>query len=238
VPWMPARVVATRPETPHARRLLLDVPAWPGHRAGNHLDVRLTAADGYTAQRSYSIASAPGEHGLSLVVELLDDGEVSPWLVREARAGDELEVNGPVGGHLEWTPAEPRPVQMVAGGSGVVPFLAVLAERARVVGVPAARLLLSARSPDEVIGADTLARPQPGLVVTTTLSRYARPEWTGLRGRLTPDVLRENTLGPQERPLVLVCGPTAFVEAVADAVVALGHDPALVRTERFGASGG
>jgi ferredoxin-NADP reductase len=234
---MPARVVATRPETPHARRVLLDVPWWPGHRAGNHLDVRLTAADGYTAQRSYSIASAPGEHGLSLVVELLDDGEVSPWLVREARAGDELEVNGPVGGHLVWTPAEPRPVQMVAGGSGVVPFLAVLAERARAVGVPAARLLLSARSPDEVIGADTLARPQPGLVVTTTLSRYARPEWTGLRGRLTPDVLRENIIGPHERPLVLVCGPTAFVEAVADAVVALGHDPADVRTERFGASG-
>jgi ferredoxin-NADP reductase len=235
---MPARVVATRPETPHASRLLLDVPAWPGHRAGNHLDVRLTAADGYTAQRSYSIASAPGEHGLSLVVELLDDGEVSPWLVREARAGDELEVNGPVGGHLEWTPGEPRPVQMVAGGSGVVPFLAVLTERARVGGVPAARLLLSARSPDEVIGADTLARPQPGLLVTTTMSRYARPEWTGLRGRLTPDVLRQNTIGPGERPLVLVCGPTAFVEAVADGLLELGHDPALVRTERFGASGG
>ncbi len=235
---MPARVVATRPETPHATRLLLDVPAWPGHRAGNHLDVRLTATDGYTAQRSYSIASAPGEHGLSLVVELLDDGEVSPWLVREARGGDELEVNGPVGGHLQWTPDEPRPVQMVAGGSGVVPFLAVLTERGRVGATTTARLLLSARSPDEVIGSDTLARPQPGLTVTTTMSRYARPEWTGLRGRITPDVLRENMIEPHERPLVLVCGPTAFVEVVADAMVMLGHDPADVHTERFGASGG
>lgn len=235
--WRSARVVATRPETPHATRVLLDVPTWPGHRAGNHLDVRLTAADGYTAQRAYSIASAPGEHGVQLVVELLDDGEVSPWLVREARAGDQLEVQGPIGGHLVWTPAERRPVQMVAGGSGIVPFLAVLTHRERTATATGARLLLSARSPDEVIGADVLARPQPGLDVTTTLSRYAPPGWDGLRGRLTPAVLAAHTTPADAAPLVLVCGPTAFVEVIADALVDLGHDPADVHTERFGATG-
>lgn len=236
--WLPARVVATRPETPHATRVLLDVPTWPGHRAGNHLDVRLTAADGYTAQRSYSIASAPGEHGLQLVVELLSDGEVSPWLAHTARAGDELEVSGPVGGHLQWTSAETRPLQLVAGGSGVVPFLAVLTDRERSRTSTRARLLLSARSPDEVIGADTLARPQPGLTVTTALSRYAPPGWDGLRGRLNPALLAQHTLSPDEHPLVLVCGPTTFVELVADALVTRGHDAADVHTERFGASGG
>ncbi|MEO6879681.1 MAG: FAD-binding oxidoreductase [Mycobacteriaceae bacterium] len=235
--WLPARVVATRPETPHATRVLLDVPRWPGHRAGNHLDVRLRAADGYTAQRSYSIASAPGEHGLQLVVELLDDGEVSPWLAHIARSGDELEVSGPIGGHLEWTPTEPRPLQLVAGGSGVVPFLAVLNLRERSATRTTTGLLVSARSPDEVIGADTVARTQPGLTVTTTLSRYAPPGWEGLRGRLNPEVLARHTLPPQEHPLVLVCGPTTFVEMVADTLVTVGHDPADVHTERFGASG-
>ena len=235
--WYPALVAATRPETPHATRVLLNVPGWPGHRAGQHVDIRLTAADGYTAQRAYSLASAPDDHGLQLVVELLDDGEVSPWLAREARAGDELEVRGPIGGHLVWTPDEPRPVQLVAGGSGVVPFLAVLGERERTSTTGPMRLLLSARSADEVIGADTLARPQPGLIVTTTYSRYAAPSWTGPRGRVTPALLAAHAVPADAVPLVLVCGPTAFVEVVADALLDLGHDPAQIRTERFGASG-
>ena len=235
--WYPARVVATRPETTRATRLLLDVPGWPQHRPGQHLDARLTAADGYTAQRAYSIASAPDARGLELVVDLLDDGEVSPWLAREARVGDELEVRGPIGGHFVWDADDPRPLQLVAGGSGVVPELGVLAQRRlRKVTVPA-RLLLSARTEADVIGAHELARPQPGLTVTTTLTRSAPRGWSGLTGRVDVDLLRQWAIPADTSPLVLVCGPTAFVEVVADALLELGHDPALVRTERFGTTG-
>lgn len=235
--WRTARVAATRPETARATRVLLDVPGWPQHLPGQHLDVRLTAADGYTAQRAYSIASAPGTRGLELVVELLDDGEVSPWLAREARAGDELEVRGPIGGNFVRDPDDPRPLQLVAGGSGVVPGLGVLAHRRRLDLTVRTRLLLSVRFEADVIGAHELARPQPGLTVTTTLTRAAPPGWTGLTGRVDTDVLRQWTIPAADGPLVLVCGPTAFVEVVADGLLALGHDPAQVRIERFGATG-
>ena len=252
------------PETPRASRLRLDPPAWPGHVPGQHLDVRLTAPDGYTAQRSYSIASPPEREGVELVVERLDDGEVSPYLTDVLRPGDLLELRGPIGGYFVWPdgPGEGA-VQLVAGGSGVVPFLAMLGhhralrERRTACGAGdprdmgagdppdgeagdavEVRLLYSARTLDDVIGRGELEAPGHGAAVTLTLTRGAPPGWAGLTGRVDAAMLAAQTVPPAREPVVLVCGPTAFVEAVARDLVAQGHDPARVRTERFGATGG
>ena len=237
--WLVARVVETIDETPHVRTLVLDCPDWPGHLAGQHVDVRLTSEDGYQAQRSYSIASAPEDARLALTVERLDDGEVSPYLADELRAGDALELRGPIGGYFVWQASLGGPLLFVAGGSGIVPFRAMLRHRAAIgSGVPV-RLLYSARSLDEAIyHAELMALAEHGAVdVRYTLTR-ARPDgWTGYGRRIDRALLEDVAWPPAARPLAYVCGPTAFVEVAASALVELGHDPSRIRTERFGATG-
>ena len=239
--WRVATVRAVRPETPAARTLVLDVPSWPGHVAGQHVDVRLTAEDGYQAQRSYSIASAPEAGELELTVERIDDGEVSPYLVDEVRAGDQFEVRGPVGGHITWRAADGGPLLLVAGGSGLVPLMAMLRHRAAQGSTAEARLLVSARSRDDVLYREELAGlagRRDGLVVATTLTRERPPGWDGYGRRVDAAMLAEVGPAPDRAPRVFVCGPTAFVERVADLLVSMGHAPAAIRAERFGPTGG
>jgi ferredoxin-NADP reductase len=224
------------PETPSARTLVLDVPDWPGHRAGQHVDVRLTAEDGYTAQRSYSIASAPESERLELTVERLDDGEVSPFLVDEVRPGDVLELRGPIGGWFTWRTTDGGPLQLVAGGSGLVPLMAMLRHRKAAGSTVPARLLVSARSREDLLYAAELDHLDAD--VTVTLTRRGPPGWTGLDRRVDRAMLEAATWAASETPRVYVCGPTSFVEVVAAELVALGHDPATLRLERFGATGG
>jgi ferredoxin-NADP reductase len=229
-------VLAVTPESDRASRLSLSPPHWPGHLPGQHLDVRLTAEDGYTAQRSYSIASAPEQPGIDLVVEELPDGEVSPYLTRELRSGDELEVRGPVGGWFVWPDSLSGPVQLIAGGSGVAPFLAMLDHHRLSGSAVPAQLLYSVRSQADVLGKDRLAATS--VPVTYALTREVPAGWTGVSGRVDRDVLRTHTLPPGAAPQVFVCGPTGFVEVVTQELIALGHPAAQVKTERFGASGG
>ena len=249
IAWRLAAVADVVPETTKTRTIVLDVPGWPGHRAGQHVDVRLTAPDGYQAERSYSIASAPEDVRVALTVERLDDGEVSPYLTEELRVGDRLEFRGPIGGYFVWDVAIGGPLLLVAGGSGIVPLMAMLRHRAAALGsagadarhgVPA-RLLYSSRRWDEVIYRDELTRldeDDPTLEVALTLTREPPQGWTGFRRRIDRMMLAEVAWPPAERPHVFVCGPTPLVEAVAAALVDLGHDPARVKTERFGPTGG
>jgi ferredoxin-NADP reductase len=239
VRWLAATVAETFPETAQTVTLRLDVPAWRGHRAGQHVDVRLTAEDGYAAQRSYSIASPPGIDRLELTVERIDDGEVSPWLTTVADAGDRFELRGPIGGWFVWDGDDTAPVLLVGGGSGVVPLMAMLRHHAASACTAAMHLVYSARTLGDVIyrrELDELAGPHRA--VTLTLTRESSPDWAGRRGRVDADVLAEVGWPPSVRPHCYVCGPTPFVEAVANALVALGHDPARVKTERFGPTGG
>jgi ferredoxin-NADP reductase len=231
-------VLQVRTETPQAASLVLDLPAWPGHRPGQHVDVRLTADDGYQAQRSYSIASAPHEDHLELTVERLDDGEVSPYLVDELHAGDELELRGPIGGYFVWDEPLGGPLLWVAGGSGLVPFRAMWRHRRDVGSAVPVRLLCSARSlPLLIYGDEVRQLACDGVAVTVTLTREQPEGWQGRRGRIDRDLLAEVGWRPDEHPLVYVCGPTAFVETAADALVDLGHEPHRIRTERFGGTG-
>ena len=237
--WLVATVVESRQETPRARTIVLDVPGWPGHRAGQHVDVRLTAEDGYQAQRSYSIASPPHERTVALTVERLEEGEVSPYLTDVLRPGDGLELRGPIGGYFVWTPATAGPLLLVGGGSGVVPLMAMLRAHAHANASSPARLLYSARALDDVIyraELDALAA-RPEIDVVLTLTREAPAGWTGPRRRVDRALLEATAWPPAERANAFVCGPTSFVEAAADALVSLGHDPSLVRTERFGPTG-
>ena len=236
--WRVARVMAGRFQTPRTRSLDLDVPGWPGHQAGQHLDVRLTAADGYQAARSYSIASAPGDGTVGITVERIDDGEVSPYLCDELRDGDELEVRGPLGGYFVWEPASGGPLLLVAGGSGIVPLRAMLRQRAATGSRVPARLLYSSRSLADVIYREELDRLGAGVEVFHTLTRSPPPGWTGHRRRIDAELLAEVAWPAAERPLAYVCGPTRLVEAVASGLVGLGYEPARVRTERFGPTGG
>jgi ferredoxin-NADP reductase len=233
--WRTATVAEVVDETPTARTLVLDVPGWPGHVAGQHVDVRLTAEDGYQAQRSYSIASAPEDARLALTIERLDDGEVSPYLAGEAREGDRFELRGPVGGHFTWRVVDGGPVLLVGGGSGVVPLMAMLRHRAAQESMADARLLLSARAWDDVIYRDEL--PRLSVPVHFTLTRSHPAGWTGFEGRVDAGMLAAVGPPPSEQPHVFVCGPTAFVEHVADLLVGLGHEPSAIRAERFGATG-
>jgi ferredoxin-NADP reductase len=238
--WRLAEVAEVRPETERVATLALEVPGWDGHLPGQHLDVRLTAEDGYTAERAYSIASAPDERRVELAVERLDDGEVSPYLTEELRQGDQLELRGPVGGYFVWEPGRGGPLLLVAGGSGVVPLMAMLRHRAATGSQVPARLLYSSRSLDDVIFREELERlaaAGDGLTVTHALTRAQPPGWTGYARRIDAAMLEEVGWRPGERPLAYVCGPTRLVEAVAGQLVALGHDPARVRTERFGPTG-
>jgi ferredoxin-NADP reductase len=218
------------------RTLVLDVPDWPGHLAGQHVDVRLTADDGYQAQRSYSIASAPESPRLELTVEELPDGEVSPYLVEDAQPGDQFEVRGPIGGYFTWTAAQGGPLLLVAGGSGVVPLMAMVRHRGAAGSDADARMLLSVKTRADIIYRDELAAS--GVALHVTLTREAPEGWPGSTRRIDLDMLREVGPPPEAEPRVYVCGPTPFVEEAARLLVALGHAPAAVRTERFGNTGG
>lgn len=243
IEWRAATVRHVVRETPHAKSLVLDVPGWPGHTAGQHVDVRLTAEDGYQAQRSYSIASAPSRASIEITIERLDDGEVSPYLTDALGVGDRFELRGPIGGYFVWTPGMGGPLFLVAGGSGIVPLMAML--RARAAAPPDVRartpatLLYSARSWDDVIYRDELATigADPAVRVVQTLTRSQPPGWSGFRRRIDADMLAEVAPAPSLRPHIYVCGPTTLVEAAATTLVDLGHDPARVKTERFGPTG-
>ena len=234
--WQVATVTAARWETPSVRTIELDVPSWPGHRAGQHLDVRLTAEDGYSAERSYSIASAAGEQ-VAITVERLDDGEVSPYLTDELRVGDQLELRGPVGGYFVWEPADGGPLILVGGGSGIVPLRAILRERERAGSDVPVRLLYSARTPADLIYRDELAIHRDGVEVFYTLTREQPAGWAGYTRRVDRPLLAETTWPAGKNPLAFVCGPTSFVEIVASGLVALDYQPGRVKTERFGGTG-
>jgi ferredoxin-NADP reductase len=235
--WQIAGVEDVVEETPRVRTIVLDIPAWPGHRAGQHLDVRLTAEDGYRAEREYSIASAPGEP-VEITVERLDDGEVSPYLTEELRAGDEIELRGPIGGYFVWDPEDDGPLLLVAGGSGVVPLRAMLRHRVRSESEVPVRLLYSARTLADVIYRAELDKAADGIEVVYTLTRAQPAGWSGYARRVDAELLGEIAWPATEGPLAFVCGPTSFVEAVASGLVELGYPPGRVKTERFGATGG
>jgi ferredoxin-NADP reductase len=239
--WRLAEVVEVVPETPRTKSLFLEVPGWEGHRAGQHVDVRLTAEDGYQAQRSYSIASAPEEGRVELVVERLDDGEVSPYLADELRAGDSLELRGPIGGWFTWEAKNGGPLFLVAGGSGIAPLMAMIRHRAAAGSEVPTRLLYSSRSFEEIIyreELDTLAARDASVEVFHALTRSRPGGWADYARRIDAEMLGEVSWPANENPLAFVCGPTSFVEGVADALVRLGHDPTRVKTERFGPTGG
>jgi ferredoxin-NADP reductase len=236
--WLSAPVLEVQPETARASRIVLDPPAWSGHRPGQHLDVRLTAPDGYTAQRSYSIASAPEAPYVELIVDTLPDGEVSPYLTQELQPGDDLEIRGPFGGWFVWYAGLGGPLQLIAGGSGVVPFLSMIDHhRAAGSDVPV-RLLYSARSLAEVLRRERLAEPDRNVRVDLALTREAPPGWTGETGRVDRAVLSQLAFPAEAAPQVFVCGSTGFVDAVAGAMIELGHPSEKIKTERFGATGG
>jgi ferredoxin-NADP reductase len=237
--WLQAEVLEVVPETARTKTIAFDVAGWSGHRAGQHVDVRLTAEDGYQAERSYSIASAPGGTSIELTVERLDDGEVSPYLTDELRPGDKIELRGPVGGYFVWTPEQGGPVLLVGGGSGIVPLMAMLRERVASSSDAEMKLLLSWRSWDDVIYRDELERDAGnGVTVVHTLTRTQPQGWTGYARRVDQAMLEEVAPASGEHPLIYVCGPTPFVEAVATALVHLGHEPRRIKTERFGPTGG
>jgi ferredoxin-NADP reductase len=227
-----------RAETPSAKTLVLDVPDWPGHAAGQHVDIRLTAEDGYQAQRSYSIASAPESRALELTVERIDEGEVSPYLTEEAQVDDQFELRGPIGGYFVWRARYEEPLLLVAGGSGLVPLMAMLRHRRAAGGAADARLLLSARSLEDVLYRDELGVLDSVQVGITLTRGAAPPGWEGWTRRIDRDMLREVGPEPERRPRVYVCGPTPFVEEAARLLVELGHEPTGVHTERFGPTGG
>ena len=227
--WRVATVAAIAPETPRAATLTLDVPGWEGHRAGQHVDIRLTAEDGYRAQRSYSIASAPEDGEPMITVEELFDGEVSPWFVQVAREGDMFEVRGPFGGWFVWDASDTQPIMLIAGGSGLVPLMSMLRHRRNAGSDVPAKLLVSAREADDVLYARELETI--GVDVVLTYTRRAPRGWTGYTRRVDRAMLQESALFGGR---TYICGPTTFVETVANHLVALGEAPANIRTERFG----
>jgi ferredoxin-NADP reductase len=235
--WKVGTVTAVKPETLTARSLEIEVPGWPGNLAGQHLDLRLTAADGYTATRSYSIASAgPGER-VQLAVDKLPDGEVSPYLVDEVIVGDQLELRGPLGGWFVWRPEQTEPVQLIAGGSGVVPLVAMIRAHETAGSKAQFRMLYSVREPADVFFLDELTaldESSSNLTIDWVYTRKTPDGWPRPAGRVNRAILAESTIPVRDAPTVFVCGPTGFVEAVADILVDLGHPPDRVKTERFG----
>ncbi|HEX2028834.1 MAG TPA: ferredoxin reductase [Nitriliruptorales bacterium] len=238
--WRLATLVDAIHETRDVRSLVFEVGDWSGHLPGQHVDVRLTAEDGYQAQRSYSIASAPADMSLQLTVESLRDGEVSPYLVDELSPGDQLELRGPVGGYFVWDGRSPSPLLLVAGGSGVVPLMSMLRHRAVSGRRVPARLLYSSHGPDDIIYRDELERmaaADPDLKVLHVLTRRQPPGWTGYARRIDGAMLAEVAWPPESEAEIFVCGPTALVEVVASGLRDLGHAPERIRTERFGPTG-
>jgi len=239
--WRLGEVVELIDETPRVRTIGLDIPDWPGHRAGQHVDVRLTAEDGYQAQRSYSIASAPEDGRIMLTVERLADGEVSPYLVDELRLGDVLELRGPIGGYFVWEAGMGGPLLLVAGGSGVVPLMAMLRHRAGSNSKAASKLIYSSRAWEDVIFRDELERlsaSPDGPEVIHTLTRAHPRGWQGYARRIDGRMLAETAFPPASMPLTYICGPTSFVEVASRAFVLLGHEAKRIKTERFGPTGG
>jgi len=238
--WRVATIRDIREETEHAKTLVLQVPDWPGHLAGQHVDVRLTAEDGYQAERSYSIASAPAGPDLELTIERIDDGEVSPYLTDFAQPGDQFELRGPIGGYFVWKASLDGPLLLVGGGSGLVPLMAMLRHRRAAGADNDARLLLSARHADDILYRDELERlGEDSVTIQITLTRGDAPDgWRGTTGRINGEMLAALGPVPEAGPRVYVCGPTPFVEEAARLLVGLGHDPSTVHTERFGPSGG
>jgi ferredoxin-NADP reductase len=234
--WRSATVVGMRTETPTVRSLVLDIPDWPGHKPGHHIDIRLTAEDGYRAERSYSISSAPEQPMLEITVERLMDGEVSPFLVDDVQVGDMLEVRGPIGGFFVWTVDEGGPLVMLAGGSGVVPMMSMLRHRAAHASDVEAHLLVSTRTFGEAIYRAELETigPKANLAIAWTYTRVPPPGWTGYRRRIDAELLAEFAPPPSASPRIFVCGPNPFVELANGLLVAAGHDPMAIKAERFG----
>jgi ferredoxin-NADP reductase len=245
IAWRTGTVVKIIAETSRVRTLVLDVPEWPGHRAGQHVDVRLTAEDGYQTERSYSIASPPEDARIALTIERLDDGEVSSYLVDELRAGDALELRGPIGGHFVWSVSDGGPLMLVGGGSGIVPLMAMLRHRANAPEsvrrtIPTC-LLYSSRSWEELIFRDELARlgeTDDSLRIVHTITREPPPNWNGYTRRIDRAMLADVAWPAAAHPHVYVCGGTPLVETAAEGLVALGFEPTSIRTERFGPTGG
>jgi ferredoxin-NADP reductase len=239
--WQLGNVTELVRETPRVGTLRLEVPDWPGHLAGQHIDVRLTADDGYQAERSYSIASAPEDSRLAITVERLEDGEVSPYLVGELKVGDKLELRGPIGGYFVWKADGGRPLLLIAGGSGIVPLMAMLRHRKAIGNKDPARLLYSSRTIEDIIykhELDRLASSDHGLTVVHTLTRSQPSGWKGYGRRIDREMARAVAWPAEQEPAVFICGPTAFVETAADLLVEFGYGPGLIKTERFGATGG
>jgi ferredoxin-NADP reductase len=239
--WQLGEVAEVIQEAPRVSSLVLEVPGWPGHLAGQHVDVRLTAEDGYQAQRSYSIASPPEDSRVILTVERLEDGEVSPYLVGEVRAGDKIELRGPIGGYFVWKAGDDRPLLLVAGGSGIVPLMAMIRHHAAAGSTANVRLLYSSRSLDDSIYRDELANLAASgmrLQVSHTLTRSQPPGWEGYSRRLDGEMMAEVAWPRKDSPAVFVCGPTAFVETAAGLLLESGYDATWIKTERFGATGG
>jgi len=239
--WRRASVLQHIDETPRVKSLVLDVPGWAGHRAGQHLDVRITAEDGYQTERSYSISSAPAEPQVTLTIERLGDGEVSPYLTDVLHPGDELEVRGPIGGWFTWRPEEGGPLLLVAGGSGIAPLMAMIRQRAAVRSPAPVCLLYSSRTYNEIIFREELDRSvaaDEDLMVTYTLTHSQPPGWQGYIRRIDRAMLEAVAWAPEEHPMIFVCGPTPLVESVATLCVGLGYSPERIKTERFGPTGG
>jgi ferredoxin-NADP reductase len=239
--WLVGQLAGVREETATARTLVLDVPGWAGHLPGQHVDVRLTAEDGYSTERSYSIASAPGATRLELTIQRLDDGEVSPYLTEVLAPGNPLELRGPIGGYFAWHPGDPQPVLLIGGGSGVVPLMAMARTRAATGAAAPMRLIYSTRSPATVLYATELQRlaaPGTGLDIDIAYTREAPAGWPGPVGRLNARRLRDLAGSPVARQQYFICGPTSFVENTARLLVDQGIAARQIRTERFGPSGG
>ena len=239
--WQLATVAAIRDETPSVRTIAFSLPQWSGHLAGQHVDVRLTTDDGYQAERSYSIASPSGRVALiEITVERITDGEVSPFLTEQLALGDIIELRGPVGGYFTWGPENPAPLMLIAGGSGIVPLMSMLRTRTKAINRPPTRLLYSSRNFEEIIyrrELDRLAETKDGFSIAHALTRGAPVNWTGETRRVDGEMLAKYTFPATQAPHNFVCGPTSFVETVADRLVALGHQESLIKTERFGPTG-
>jgi ferredoxin-NADP reductase len=239
--WQTAEVADLIEETPRVRSLVLKLPDWPGHKPGQHVHVRLTGEDGYQAQRSYSIASAPEDRNVMLTVERIEDGEVSPYLSIDVQKGDAFEIRGPIGGHFVWTAALGGPLLLIAGGSGVAPLMAMLRHRAAVNSKVPATLLYSSRTSEDIIyraELERLAAAGDGLKVVHTLTRKQPPGWTGPARRIDRAMLEVEGFPPAQKPRIFICGPTQLVESAAQVALDLGYDHNRIKTERFGPTGG
>lgn len=236
--WLVGSVATVHDETPSARTITLDVPGWPGHVAGQHVDVRLTAPDGYSAARSYSIANAPGGTRVELTVLRLPDGEVSPYLTQDVAVSDPLEIRGPIGGWFVWRPTQREPVQLIGGGSGIVPLMAMIRSRKAVRSEAPFRLLYSVRGPESVLYQLELQESSVDVPLTFAYTRRAPDGWPNLPGRINAQTIMAATWPASLAPSIYICGPTPFVEFAAELLRNAGHDERRIKTERFGPSGG